>query len=55
MSNKDVGISLRDAKNLYLPDDSDSGSEAGLAGIMFGHYIIHGDPAFNPYEPANEG
>jgi hypothetical protein len=55
MANKDVGISLRDAKNLYLPDDSDNGPEAGLAGIMYGHYIIHGDPAFNPYEPANEG
>jgi hypothetical protein len=55
MANKDVGISLRDAKNLYLPDDSEGGTEAGLAGIMFGHYVIHGDPAFNPYEPNNEG
>ena len=54
MADSDVGMALRNAKNQYLPEDSEGGSEAGLAGIMFGHYIIHGDPAFNPYEPANE-
>ncbi|MCK5560178.1 MAG: hypothetical protein KAJ51_06275, partial [Thermoplasmata archaeon] len=55
MGDSDVGIALRNAKNQYLPEDSSSGTEAGLAGIMFAHYIILGDPAFNPYEPANEG
>ncbi len=55
MDDQDIGLALRNAKNLYLPDDAASGSEAGLARIMYAHYIVHGDPAFNPYEPANNG
>ncbi|WP_455391456.1 C25 family cysteine peptidase [[Eubacterium] cellulosolvens] len=54
MSNNDVGIALRNAKNQYFPDDTNS-PDSGTTGIIYGHYIIHGDPAFNPYEPANEG
>ena len=54
MDNQDVGMALRNAKNLYLPDDGNSPDE-GTSGIIYGHYIIHGDPAFNPYEPDNEG
>ncbi|MCK5558986.1 MAG: hypothetical protein KAJ51_00270, partial [Thermoplasmata archaeon] len=53
MSNDDVGIALRDAKNLYLPQDAGNPDNLGIPGIIYGHYIIHGDPAFNPYEPNN--
>ena len=53
MSNDDVGIALRDAKNLYLPMDASNPENLGIPGIIYGHYIIHGDPAFNPYEPNN--
>jgi hypothetical protein len=52
MSDDDVGIALRDAKNLYLPMDASS-TEDHIPMIIYGHYIIHGDPAFNPYEPNN--
>jgi len=48
-----TGIALRNAKNRYLPEDISSGAIKAESYIMFQHYVLHGDPAFNPYEPAN--
>ena len=48
-----VGMALRDAKNEYLVHDLSGGSITTESYIMFQHYICYGDPAFNPYEPAN--
>ena len=48
-----AGIALRNAKNKYLPEDISSGAIRAESYIMFQHYVLHGDPAFNPYEPAN--
>ena len=52
---KTVGMALRDAKNDYLPEDAEGGIANGIgpeiAYIIYGHYILHGDPMFNPYEP----
>jgi hypothetical protein len=56
VADKDVGIALRDAKNAFLIEDSTGGNiDAEWAFIVYAHYILHGDPAFNPYEPANGG
>jgi hypothetical protein len=50
-----VGIALRNAKNEYLVEDAEGGIinniGPGIAYMIYDHYIIHGDPAFNPYEP----
>jgi len=53
VNDETAGIALRNAKNSYLPTDLSSGAIKGESYIMFQHYILHGDPAFNPYEPAN--
>ncbi|MEW5760826.1 MAG: C25 family cysteine peptidase [Candidatus Thermoplasmatota archaeon] len=57
IGNLSVGIALRNAKNVYLVEDSEGGFANGInpiwAKIVFNHYVIHGDPAFNPYEPMN--
>jgi len=56
MADKDVGLALRDAKNGFLVEDSSGGDiDAEWAFIVYAHYILHGDVAFNPYEPANGG
>jgi hypothetical protein len=52
-----VGLALREAKNYYLVEDAEggisNGVDASIAYMIYGHYILHGDPAFNPYEPGN--
>jgi hypothetical protein len=52
-----VGLALRNAKNDYIVDDGQGGyvNDIGddIAYMIYGHYILHGDPAFNPYEPRN--
>lgn len=54
IEDKDIGTALRDAKNKYLAEDVQSGSIQETQGhIIYWHYICYGDPAFNPYEPAN--
>jgi hypothetical protein len=56
MHDATVGLALRDAKNGYLPEDTAGGAiEEDIAFIIYAHYVVHGDPAFDPYEPANEG
>ena len=50
-----VGLALRNAKNDYIVEDGIGGYINDLdehyAYMIYGHYILHGDPAFNPYEP----
>lgn len=53
VKDESCGMALRNAKNSYLPTDLSSGSIRDESYIMFQHYILHGDPAFNPYEPIN--
>jgi len=62
-SNNSVGLAFRNAKNEYLPMDINSTFFEGyLCGppkechycVLFEHNLF-GDPAFNPYEPVNEG
>ncbi len=52
-----VGLALRNAKNDYIVEDGIGGHINDLddhyAYMIYGHYILHGDPAFNPYEPNN--
>jgi len=52
-----VGMALRDAKNDYIVEDGEGGLINDLGKeysyMIYGHYILHGDPAFNPYEPNN--
>ena len=52
-----VGLALRNAKNDYIVEDGLGGYINDLddhyAYMIYGHYILHGDPAFNPYEPNN--
>jgi hypothetical protein len=52
-----VGLALRNAKNDYIVEDGQGGYINDLgdhyAYMIYGHYILHGDPAFNPYEPNN--
>ena len=48
-----TGMALRNAKNQYLPENIGSGSIQAESYIMFQHYVLHGDPAFNPHEPVN--
>jgi hypothetical protein len=52
-----VGLALRNAKNDYIVEDGIGGYINDLgdhyAYMIYGHYILHGDPAFNPYEPNN--
>jgi len=51
LDDMDAGLALRDAKNSYLPTDLEGGSIKDEAFIMVQHYVLYGDPAFNPYEP----
>ncbi|MEA3558798.1 MAG: C25 family cysteine peptidase [Candidatus Thermoplasmatota archaeon] len=51
LDDMDAGMALRDAKNLYLPTDLASGGIRDESFIMVQHYVLYGDPAFNPYEP----
>lgn len=51
LNDMDAGTALRDAKNSYLPADLNSGSIRDESFIMVQHYVLFGDPAFNPYEP----
>lgn len=55
MKDATTGIALRDAKNQYLVEDMKSGMIQAESYIMFQHYVLYGDPAFDPYEPANNG
>lgn len=52
-----AGMALRDAKNDYIVEDGQGGYINSIgdhyAYMIYGHYILHGDPAFNPYEPNN--
>ncbi len=47
-----VGIALRNAKNSYC---SDINQPPGTTEHVSLACVIYGDPAFNPYEPCNEG
>ena len=51
LEDQDTGMALRDAKNLYLYTDLASGAIGEESYIMVQHYVLYGDPAFNPYEP----
>ena len=66
-----IGQAFRDAKNKYLPEDADwelwwnpplsSGGDGGYGAKVsakytsYHEYVLYGDPAFNPYEPVNQG
>lgn len=66
-----IGLAFREAKNKYLPEDADwelwwnpplsSGGDAGYGAHVsakytsYHEYVLYGDPAFNPYEPINQG
>lgn len=88
-NNTDVGLALRNAKNIYLKKDANStflwtppltlstgcsfidqeffdSVQTGLFGndrtrvldkkyVALHEFTIYGDPAFNPYQPCNEG
>lgn len=88
-NNTDVGLALRNAKNIYLEKDANStflwtppltlstgcsfidqeffdSVQTGLFGndrtrvldkkyVALHEFTIYGDPAFNPYQPVNEG
>lgn len=88
-NNTDVGLALRNAKNIYLEKDANStflwtppltlstgcsfidqeffdSVQTGLFGndrtrvldkkyVALHEFTIYGDPAFNPYQPCNEG
>ncbi|PKK81554.1 MAG: hypothetical protein CVT47_01835 [Thermoplasmata archaeon HGW-Thermoplasmata-2] len=45
--NDPIGLAYRDAKNLYWEDE---GQE-----LIYGHFVMYGDPALNTYEPNNNG
>lgn len=48
-----IGTALMLAKNDYFASQgSDNG---GYSDDIINEYILHGDPAFNPYEPSHEG
>ncbi len=53
LEDQDVGMALRNCKNKYLPHDLGSGGIRADSYIMVQHYMLYGDPALNPYEPAN--
>jgi len=48
-----VGQSLALAKNLYAQNEDCSPGSANADTI--GEFNLHGDPAFNPYEPNHSG
>ncbi|MBS3777703.1 MAG: hypothetical protein KGY50_00230 [Candidatus Thermoplasmatota archaeon] len=66
-----IGLAFRNARNRYLPEDADwelwwnpplsSGGDSGYGPQMpakytsYHEYVLYGDPAFNPYEPVNQG
>jgi len=48
-----MGFALMDAKNKYIRDvGTDNG---GPDSDTINEFMLHGDPAFNPYEPNHEG
>ncbi len=49
--NETVGFAARDAKNTWVNLGNDRYYRVGHSAIK----ILYGDPAFNPYEPCNEG
>lgn len=53
LSDATVGIALMDAKNKYV--ESEGTDNGGANDDTFNEFVIYGDPAFNPYEPGNEG
>ncbi|MBC7081028.1 MAG: hypothetical protein H5T44_02105 [Thermoplasmatales archaeon] len=68
--NETIGMALRNAKNAYLPKDANSTFlwtppltkaryESGIfldkKYVCFREFTIYGDPAFNPYQPINNG
>jgi hypothetical protein len=53
LSDTTVGIALMDAKNRYV--ESEGTDNGGPNDDTFNEFVIYGDPAFNPYEPGNEG
>ncbi|HID73509.1 MAG TPA: hypothetical protein EYP43_00500 [Thermoplasmata archaeon] len=48
-----MGFALMDAKNKYIRDKGTDGG--GPNDDTINEFILHGDPAFNPYEPNHEG
>ena len=54
--NKSVGMALKDMKSDLIGEDMWEGSYYGDWGTYAaGINVLYGDPAFNPYEPCNEG
>jgi hypothetical protein len=51
--NVSTGEALRQAKNIYYTDHP--GPFDALDTLTVYEYVLYGDPAFNPYEPCNEG
>ncbi len=45
-----TGEALMNAKNQFISESADSSKE-----LIAWEYQLYGDPAFNPYEPCNEG
>ncbi|GEM_PF-656952 len=52
--NTSVGFALMDAKNRYIEHEGGS-DNGGTVCDTFEEFVLHGDPAFNPYEPNHEG
>ncbi len=50
-NNKSIGIALRDAKKSFVGEHPYD----GVASMTSMAFTLYGDPAFNPYEPCNEG
>jgi hypothetical protein len=42
---KPLGLAFRDAKNIYFEKEGDE--------MIYGHFVMYGDPALNTYEPNN--
>ncbi len=52
--NKTVGEALAKAKEKYM-EKADMNIDPGASIMTVCEYMLYGDPAFNPYEPRNEG
>jgi hypothetical protein len=51
-NNKTVGMALNDAKKSY---SGEMANPDGIYIVVSTSFTLYGDPAFNPYEPCNEG
>ncbi|RLF48585.1 MAG: hypothetical protein DRN20_04260 [Thermoplasmata archaeon] len=54
ISNATIGYALMHAKNRYIEIEGGA-DDGGTICDTFEEFILHGDPAFNPYEPNHEG